>query len=161
MILEIKNILDISAIGIALLALVVSYFAFRDVKHIKNNAAAMTEWTINERITATKERISDIFTLMIDLTSKPISTRTALEKTKLESFNKQLDLAIENNLNAYEAACANYIDKKVDTTRFKQSYKSEIKKVVEDIHHKKYFDGVSSKFRAILKVYDEWENLEK
>ena len=162
------NTVEIITLVIAAFALIVSILAFLDVKLIKNNfktvasnASAITELTINERITATKEKVSDVCSMMIPFTSKPIATRTALENTMIEAFNKQLDLAIENNLNAYEAACSNYLDKKVDQVRLKKLLKSEIKNLVENENLKKYFDGVSSKYKAILKVYKDWEDLEK
>ena len=83
------------------------------------------------------------------------------EKNMLASYSKHFDLAIENNLNAYEEACAKYLDNKVDKVRFKKTYISEIRQVVENVELKKYFDAVSSKYKAILKVYYEWENHEK
>ncbi len=40
-------------------------------------------------------------------------------------------------------------------------YKDEIRNLVHDEEFKKYFDGVTSTYKAILKVYREWEDLEK
>jgi len=150
------EIITFSTAGIAL---IISILAFLDVKNIKRSASATIEWQINEKITATKEKVSEITMIMTPLLSK--TTTTAEEKRILESYQKLFDLAIENNLNAYEAACSNYIDNKVDKVRFKKLLRSEIKSIVEDNNFKKYFDGVSSPYKAVLKVYKEWEDLEK
>lgn len=70
--------------------------------------------------------------------------------------------ALEDLLNHYERACMLYIDNKIDKDRFKIEYFIEIRNVVEKGEYKeKYFPAHTSRYKAILKVYDEWENLEK
>ena len=69
--------------------------------------------------------------------------------------------ARELNLNAYEEACAKYLDGKVDKKRFKKNYHVEIRNLVENDNNKDKFDGVTSKYKCILEVYEEWNNLEK
>lgn len=147
------EILNVFISGLALIIAVFSYLTS------KRNTSAMIELAINERITSTKEKVSDASNLMTPLLAK--SKLSADEKRMIELYVKQFDLAVENNLNAYEEACAKFLDKKVDKTRFKKLYKTEIRGIVEDDELKRYFDGVSSKFKAILKVYGLWENLEK
>ena len=68
--------------------------------------------------------------------------------------------ALEDVLNAYDEACAKYIDKKVDTERFKKLYVTEIRNLVEDNNTKSYYVMPQSKFQATVKVYREWNNLE-
>lgn len=72
-----------------------------------------------------------------------------------------LDSALENLLNTYDEACAKYLDGKVDKGRFKKLYYTEIKNLVEDNNTKPHYDTIDSKFQATIKVYDEWNNLEK
>lgn len=145
------------SIVIAAFALLISlssiYFGNR-------NASASIELVINERITSTKEKVSDISILMTPLFADK-DNLTSKESKMLESYVKHFDAAIENNLNAYEEACAKFIDKKVDKNRFKKIYISEIRQLVEKPELKKYFDGVSSKYKAILKVYNQWNNFER
>ena len=54
-----------------------------------------------------------------------------------------------------------YLDEKIDKVRFKKSYHTEIRQLVESEKLQSYFNPVTSKFKGILKVYDEWNNLEK
>jgi hypothetical protein len=122
-------------------------------------ASGNIELYINERITNTKERVSDTTMQMAFLASK--DQRTAQEEKQFEIFQHNFRTAIENNLNAYEEACAKYLDNKVDRKRFEKHYRIEIRQLVENEAMKEYFDGVTSRYRAILKVYTSWENLEK
>ncbi len=114
---------------------------------------------MNERITATKERVSDLTLRMAPLLTK--DSRTAEDERMLEIYERNFKLAIENNLNAYEEVCAKYLDGKADRERFVKTYKREIRQLVENQEYRERFDGVTSPYKAILKVYDEWENLEK
>jgi ribosomal protein L17 len=145
--------ISISIAGVALIISVISI-----ITSIRNSSA-MIELTINERITTTKEKVGDVSNIMTPLLAK--ENPNADEKRMIDLYLKQFDLAIENNLNAYEEACAKFLDKKVDKKRFKKIYKTEIRKLVEHKEFKKYFDGVTSNFKAILKVYKQWEDLEK
>ena len=60
----------------------------------------------------------------------------------------------------YDEACAKYIDKKVDITRFNKLYVTEIRNLVEDDNTKSYYIMPQSRFQATVKVYREWNNLE-
>jgi len=147
---------EIVSIVIASFALVISVISFFTSMR---NSSAMIELTINERITNTKEKVGDVSNIMTPLLAK--GEPTGDEKRMIDLYVKQFDLAIENNLNAYEEACAKFLDKKVDKKRFKKLYKTELRKLVEKDELKRYFDGVSSNYKAILKVYKQWEDLEK
>ncbi len=150
------NTYEIISISMASGALIISVISI--ITSIRNSSA-MVELTINERITTTKEKVGDVSNIMTPLLAK--EEPSADEKRMLELYIKQFDLAIENNLNAYEEACAKFLDKKVDKKRFKKIYKTEIRKLVENREFTKYFDGVTSNYKAILKVYKQWEDLEK
>lgn len=70
--------------------------------------------------------------------------------------------SVEDLLNHYERACMLYLDDKLDKVRFKTEYSAEIRNVVEKGEYKeKYFPAHTSKYKALLKVYEELENLEK
>jgi hypothetical protein len=70
--------------------------------------------------------------------------------------------AVEDNLNAYEKACGLYWDDKIDKSRFKKDYSNELRQIVENKNLKpKYFDPITSNYKAILKTYREWFDLEK
>lgn len=147
---------EMTSAGIAVIALIISIISLITSKR---NSSAMIELNINERITTTKEKVGDVSNIMTPLLAK--GKPNADEIRMIDLYSKQFDLAIENNLNAYEESCAKYLDNKVDKKRFKKLYKTEIRQLVEKAELKKYFDGVSSNYKATLKVYKEWEDLEK
>lgn len=168
------EIISLSIAGVALVISILSYrratqsdkVSAEAVQKAENlaqqaNALAMgnVELYMNERITHTKERVSDISLQMSPLLAK--SSLTDDEENVKETFIHNFNLAIENNINAYEEACTKYLDGKVDRERFRRNYRREVRQLVEDTAHKNYFDGVTSPYKAILKVYDEWENQEK
>ena len=73
------------------------------------------------------------------------------------------DKAVEQHLNSYEDACAKYLDRKIDTQRFKKSYTTEIRDLCEKTRgtiHKLLHPDTTSNYKAIWAVYKEWNNLE-
>lgn len=89
----------------------------------------------------------------------------AEDTRKLAAFEGPFREAVEDNLNAYEDACAKYLDNKIDKQRFKKMYHREIQVLCETpsdnaIHSFLHPEG-SSKFQAIWKVYREWHHHEK
>lgn len=121
------------------------------------------ELSTSGRISNTRDKVGDITIIISPLISKEKSgTLTVDEVNTLEAQTKVLHSAIENNINAYEEACSKYIDGKIDKDRFKKTYNTEIRQLVENSNlNSSYFNPLTSKFKAILKVYDEWNNLEK
>lgn len=154
---------EVASLIFAFAAIIVSIIAYRkaDSATTKANdiASGNFELYIGERITSTKEKVSDVSLQMATLISK--QKRTSDDEKVLAIFEKVFNAAVENNINAYEDACAKYLDKKVDQTRFEKLYKAEIRQLVESDNLREYFDGVTSKYKAVLKVYNQWENLEK
>lgn len=113
------------------------------------------ELTIRNLLSEARHRlnlsIKDLHTFKIENPDKEIGIMEKLFYSALEDF-----------INSYERACMLYIDGKIDKERFKREYSSEIRNLVENGEYKdKYFPAHTSKFKAILKVYDKWENLEK
>ena len=97
----------------------------------------------------------------MDISLKVADSCTEDAKSKNSLLTKALNSAIEINLNAYEEACAKYIDNKVDKERFKKNYMVSIRQEVENPTNKERFNATTSPYKAILKVYAEWFNLEK
>jgi len=152
--MSIYEILTVIASGIAIL---ISIIALR-----KSNlsSTAYIELYINERITDTKEKVAELFLEKEKLPTITGSANTAYPDI-VKAYEKVINSAIENNLNAYEGACTIYLDDKIDKERFKKTYRTEIKRLVENSGMKQYFDATTSRFKGILKVYKEWEDLEK
>ena len=121
-------------------------------------ANASVELSLYNTINSTKEKIMDCTESMEELLAK--KNLTADEKRLLDLKQKRFNVAIENNLNAYEEACAKYRDGKIDRKRFRKMYSAEIHKIINDKNLSKYYDDVKSKYQATIEVYKEWFHLE-
>lgn len=84
-----------------------------------------------------------------------ISTTLPQDKVLAERL---LNAAREDWLNAYDEACAKYIDGKIDRERFRKLYVNEIKDCVEQFSGE---FGITTRYQAIRAVYNEWNDLEK
>ena len=58
--------------------------------------------------------------------------------------------------NAYEDACAKYLDKKIDTERFEKMYKQEIYKLVNDSAQKEFYATNQTAYASTVAVYKKW-----
>lgn len=155
-----------SSLIVSILSLLVAAYAAHSSSKAKvkseeanKSAEASVEISVLGAITSTKEKIMDCSESMEELLAK--KNLTADEKRLLDLKQKRFNVAIENNLNAYEEACAKYLDNKIDKVRFQKNYVTEIRNLVENKNYEKYFDAVKSRYKAILKVYQEWNNYEK
>lgn len=72
------------------------------------------------------------------------------------SLEKIFASILEDYFNHYDRGCRLYLENKIDRKSFKKEYKKEIKNNVENKNHKEYFDSKKKRYKAILKVYDEW-----
>ncbi len=146
---------------ISVCSLIFSIFALSNSK--KSNVLSkeynelvigQTELLINSRITETKNKVIDF--------SLKIFEDDSLEENseKKGNFIKVLLSHQESNLNAYDEACAKYLDNKVDKERFKKTYFTEIREIVENKELKDFFDPTTTRYKTILKVYREWFDLE-
>lgn len=122
------------------------------------SAEASVEISLRSAITSANEKMMDCHESMEDLLAK--KSLTADEKRLMDLKQKRFNVALENYLNAYEEACSMYLDNKVDKVRFHKNYVSEIRNLVEKKELSKYFDAVTSRYKAMLKVYREWNDLE-
>jgi hypothetical protein len=154
---------EIVSTALAAIAIIVSIFALWKSATASNDTLklnqGMNELEIKNMVTSTKQRVQDITLQMLPLSSK--TARSDEENTMLEGYKLALKAAMEDNVNAYEEACAKYLDGKVDKIRFRKTYNLELRRLITDPHHNEFFDPIRSPYKAILKVYDEWENLER
>lgn len=84
-----------------------------------------------------------------------------IKDAKNKVLQQQVLTAIEMVANAYDEACAKYIDGKIDKERFKKLYFVELRKWVEDENLKDKYVMPHTKFKATVRVYNEWYDLEK
>jgi len=136
--------IDWISIGISVLALGFSLFSFFRSSSLTKG---QVEMQIREMISSAKWRYAD---LGIQLAKDNQNTTLVASTTA----------ALEDVLNAYDEACAKYIDNKVDKERFKKLYVTEIRNLVEDENTKSYYVMPQSRFQATVKVYRKWNNLE-
>lgn len=158
--------MEIAGLIVAFLSLVVAIVALCKsayASRIANNISyASVELEMRTAITVSSDRISDLSIQMRPLVARKSSQGLKPEEeAQLDAYEQSFAAAIQNYLNAYEELCAKYIDCKIDKIRFRKSFAVELRNLVEREALKKYFDTASSRYKAILKVYNEWENLEK
>ena len=136
----------------ALGSVVFSYRASRKANAIAEEQTMISqgqiELQIHQMISQTKRDLLDIVLKLQGDQSSDI-------------VQQAFETARELNLNAYDDACSKYLDGKVDKDRFKQNYHVEIRQLVEDENNREKFDAVTSRYKCILKVYNEWNDLER
>lgn len=131
-------------------------------KENTNIQFGMFELSLRQAIENANAKIGEIGLTMGPLKAKVDSGKgTEEEISTLTFYHASLDAAIQAMLNTYDDACSKYIDGKVDKDRFRKSYHIEIRNILERAELKKYFDPHTSRYKPILKVYNEWENHEK
>lgn len=158
---------------IATLSLLVSIIAiiYARASSVKANTIAqenlkiqqgIVELEISQSIENAKSKVNEISIIMAPLKSKEDhKTINSEDAATLETYRKTLNAAIQSMLNCYDSACSKYIDGKVDKVRFKKTYKTEIRRLLESDDLKEYFNPLTSSYKPILSVYSEWEDLER
>jgi hypothetical protein len=143
-------------LGLAGLAIIVSVLSF-----LRSNAVAhgMIELEVSGMISKSQERVEDLSIQMNPLLS--VAEKSEEQKKQLEVLVRVFKSAVENNINAYEQACAKYLDGKIDRKRFKKTYQRSLRQIVQNPQHESHFKEPTSTYYAILKVYKEWENTEQ
>lgn len=122
-------------------------------------SAGQIELNISMLIKETENRVMDLAIAMSKYFKDTKLSKT--EEKELEFLKNAYNQAVESNLNAYEEACAKYLDEKTDKERFKRMYSIPIRRLLETKELEKYFPAHNSSYKCILKVYNEWFNLEK
>jgi hypothetical protein len=134
--------------------------ARRAAREAKAIAVGQAETSLRTMISASRQRVED-FAVQIGalLEGRRLTELDAREIRRMEPLQRALRSAVEANMNAYEDACAKYLDGKIDKERFQEMYVDEIKTLCEekdsliaDLLHPKE----RSPFRSIWKVYSDW-----
>jgi len=123
-------------------------------------AVGSAETTLRSAISTTRQRFGDLSVQLAEVVDgRRPDQLNARDRRRMETLEKALRSAVEDNLNAYEDACGKYLDGKIDKTRFKKTYNSEIqnlytgeKSMIADL----MLPDATSNFQAIWKVYKEW-----
>ena len=126
---------------------IITFFVYR---YTKKQSDAQMEIAVREMISSARSNLRQI--IITDTSVKEALLNEAKAKEAL------LNEAKEELLNAYDEACAKYIDKKIDKKRFKRMYYGEIKNIVKDNEFQKMINWPKSKFPHIVKICQEWNS---
>lgn len=165
--MEAKDWIAVCAIGIALGSFVVAFVALRRTTGhnatIRQYASAAPETAVLGQINQARARVADIALRLQDITKGRLPTAlNADEKRHIRGMEGIYHEAAEVLLNTYELACGMYRDGKLDRERFRRQYGEEIRKLFDGASaYKERLQPVSSPFKAIRAVYEEWFNPEK
>lgn len=146
------SLYEIVAVVISVISIIMSIISLIKAWKADKIAQGQIEISIHQLINQTKKDVMDISVI--------VSEKLSANKEEIEALKQALKTAQEQNLNAYEEACAKYLDGKVDKERFKKkkNYSVEIRQLVEK-YSEKY--GATTPYKATIKVYNKWNNLEK
>lgn len=144
---------EIVAVIFSSIGLLISIISIVRANSAHKIAQGQIELNIHQLLNQTKKDVMDI---TIVIAEKCLNDDQDMKGVLTQALNT----ANERNLNAYEEACAKYLDNKVDKERFRKNYHIEIRQLVEDANNKDKFDATTSPYKAILKVYKEWNDLE-
>ena len=147
------TVYEIIAVIVSVIGLVASIYSIIRANNAHKIAQGQIELNIHQLLNQTKKDEMEI--------SMMIAQKCSNNDETVKLLKNALKSAMERTVNAYEEACAKYLDGKVDKERFKKNYHIEIRQLVEDNNYKQYFDSTTSSYKAILKVYKEWNDLEK
>ncbi|MDO5306523.1 MAG: hypothetical protein Q4E83_02045 [bacterium] len=139
------HVVDWLALGVSIISLIISFIAKNKSSDMQ---AGSIEMEIRTMITNAKNRFAD---LGLQLENNPNS----------ETLKKAVNSALEEVCNAYNEACAKYLDGKVDKRRFKKNYINEIKNIVTAESTKNKFIPPQTNYHATVSVYNKWHNLEE
>lgn len=123
-------------------------------------AVGEAERSLRDSIDSARQRLDAIVFRFTELKMRGSQDANA---EVLELLRTQCASAVEAVLNAYETACGQFIDGKVDRERFKKTYHSEIRQLCDpknEAYASLMHPQATSHFQATWKVYQQWYNLE-
>ncbi|ASY52608.1 hypothetical protein JJB61_10395 [Clostridium perfringens] len=153
---NIEIIISIFSLLVSICAVIYANSASKTANKVANGEIELNIFSI---IRETEIRVMD---LTIELSKfEDYESLSQTKKKECDAITKAFEQAIESNLNAYEEACAKYLDGKIDIDRFSRMYNTPIRNLVENDEYQDYFKPIISSYKCILKVYEKWNNLEK
>lgn len=128
-------------------------------------AMGQAETALRADIRSTRQSVRDI-SLQIETVrdGRRDDELRAPDRRRLDTLGHAFNEAVEENLNAYEGACARFLDGKIDRKRFFKMFHAEIRSLVECENTSPVYPFLhpegTSKFKAIWKVYRKWNHHE-
>jgi hypothetical protein len=147
---------DVISIIVAVLALIVAILNYNKYKTltIQYNAMVNTQTLTAQGALETQIRSAisevthDIVTLAVEIERNPESKILQFAYSAIE----------ESYRNAYEDACGKYLDGKIDKERFEKMFQREIRQLVEEEPHKKYYAELQTPYASTVAVYKQWNS---
>ncbi|WP_020474256.1 hypothetical protein [Zavarzinella formosa] len=158
--MEVKDWITLAAAVISLFAAGVSVTALILNRRVSIGQA---ETALRTSIRSTRQFVNNLSIQLADIVDgRREDELKAADKRRIEAVRMAFMEAIEENLNAYEDACAKYVDGKIDRTRFKKNYFTEIRNLCECPKSSPIYEMLNpestSRFRSVWGVYHEWFN---
>lgn len=157
------NWISIIVSGISIVIAIYAAVSSRKTSNKANLISMGTlENSLRDLISQSRRNMEDKGLFISTLKVKKTEDFDKEERKQFEIIRKAYSSAVEDWLNAYEEACAKYLDGKVDKERFRKTYKQEITNIVKvnkdnlEIHDLIHPES-TSRYRSIWKVYREWE----
>lgn len=160
------SVTDWISIGIAFIALILSalnYYKYKTLQKESNNLQKKYNEMVNtQTLTAQGALETQVRATISEAYKQVVDMAVILQK---EPGNVELQRIYRSTeevyRNAYEDACAKYIDGKIDKERFKKMYLGEILRLVEEEPHREAYATNQTTYDCTLKVYNEWLHPER
>lgn len=159
-------VMDWVSIGIAALALFVAYLNYRKFKVLQSKSNELqqkyNDMVNTQMLTAQGALETQVRAAIADAFKQVADMALALQKDPGNERIQQLYKSAEEAYrNAYEDACAKYIDGKIDKERFRRQYLLEIRRLVEEEPHREAYATNQTAYDCTMKVYNEWHHPER
>ena len=160
------SIPDWISVGIAAIALifaVLNYFKYKTLQKESNDLQQKYNEMVNtQTMTAQGALETQVRAAIADAFKQVADMAVILQKEPGNERIQQLYKSTEEVYrNAYEDACAKYIDGKIDKERFRRLYLLEIRRLVEEEPHREAYSTNQTAYDCTLKVYNEWHHPER
>lgn len=160
------SIPDWISVGIAAIALifaVLNYFKYKTLQKESNDLQEKYNEMVNtQTLTAQGALETQVRAAIADAFKQVADMAVILQKEPGNERIQQLYKSTEEVYrNAYEDACAKYIDGKIDKERFRRLYLLEIRRLVEEEPHREAYATNQTAYDCTLKVYNEWHHPER
>lgn len=160
------SIPDWISVGIAAIALifaVLNYFKYKTLQKESNDLQEKyNEMVSTQTLTAQGALETQVRAAISDAYKQVVDMAVIVQKDPgNEEYQRIYKSTEEVYRNAYEDACAKYIDGKIDKERFRRFYLLEIRRLVEEEPHREAYATNQTAYDCTLKVYNEWHHPER
>lgn len=168
---ELANLLTFVSLLISIGALVMSVYAAQKANRIAADQLrlsgeqlslqhAQVEMEFRTTIENSRHRVEEFASSNAKLLAQDPTLLAGEDLRVREALRQTLRSMIESYLTVLNSACQAFLDKKLDTDRFRKSYQHELREAVQAEVHAEFFRA-GHVYHALMMVHDEWENLER